>query len=170
MIAIPGFRTARLRLRGFASTDLDAYAAMCADPEVMQHLGTGDTIDRDGAWRQMALFLGHWALRGHGLWAVERRDDGRFIGRVGFLSPEGWPGVEIAWTLVRDAWGHGYAQEAATAAIGFGRDQLGLGPLISLVRPANAPSKRLAERLGAVDGGLIDFMGTPAHLYRHPDA
>jgi RimJ/RimL family protein N-acetyltransferase len=169
VIAIPGFRTARLRLRAFTEADLDAYAAMCADPEVMRYLGTGDTVDRDGAWRQMALFLGHWALRGHGLWAVERRDDGRFIGRVGFLSPEGWPGVELAWTLVRDAWGHGYAHEAASAALGFGRTQLGLGPLISMIRPANTPSKRLAERLGAVDAGVIDFMGGPAHLYRHPD-
>lgn len=170
MITVPGLRTARLRLRAFSDADLEAYAAICADPEVMRHVGNGATVDREGAWRQMALFLGHWALRGHGLWAVERRDEGRLIGRVGFLSPEGWPGVEIAWLLSRDAWGHGYAHEAASAAIGFGRDQLGLGPLISLVRPANAPSKKLAERLGATDTGLIDFMGAPAHLYRHPDA
>ncbi len=170
MIAIPGFRTARLRLRAFGEADLDAYAAMSADPEVMRHLGTGGTVDREASWRQMALFLGHWALRGHGLWAVERRDDGRFIGRVGFLSPEGWPGVEIAWTLAREAWGRGYAHEATTAAIGFGRDQLGLGPLISLIRPDNLRSHRLAQRLGAVDTGVIDFLGGQAHLYRHPDA
>lgn len=165
---IPQLGTARLRLRAFRQNDLDAYAAICADPEVMRHIGSGGPVGRDVAWRQMALFLGEWALHGHGMWALQRNSDGRLIGRVGFLQPEGWPGCELAWTLARDAWGQGYAQEAASAARAFGRDALGLQDLISLIRPDNERSIRLAGRLGATTQGPIDFMGGPALLYRHP--
>ena len=165
---IPQLGTARLRLRAFQQRDLDAYAAICADPEVMRHIGTGGPVGRDVAWRQMALFLGAWALHGHGMWALQRNSDGRLIGQVGLFQPEGWPGCELAWTLARDAWGQGYAHEAASAARAFGRDALGLHDLISLIRPDNTRSMRLAERLGATPHGHIDFMGSPALLYRHP--
>lgn len=160
--------TERLLLRDFRLADLDAYAAMCADEEVMRHIGAGGPVGRDVAWRHLALFLGEWQLHGHGMWAVERRRDGRLIGRVGFLDPEGWPGCELGWLLARDAWGQGYALEASKAALDWGRRELGLGDLISLIRPANERSKRLAERLGATDGGPIDFMGQTALVYRHP--
>jgi RimJ/RimL family protein N-acetyltransferase len=167
MSRIPQLRTARLNLRAFTLRDLDAYAAICADPEVMRFIGTGGPIGRDGAWRHLAMFLGEWALRGQGMWAVERRDTGELIGRVGFLQPEGWPGNEMAWTLARSAWGHGFASEAVSAAIAFGRDELGAGALISLIRPANERSIRLAERLGATNTGAINFLGSEALLFKH---
>ena len=63
----------------------------------------------------MALFIGHWALRGYGIWVVER--EGALIGRIGLWQPEGWPGLEVGWLLGRDAWGHGYATEAARASM-----------------------------------------------------
>jgi RimJ/RimL family protein N-acetyltransferase len=162
-----GLRTARLRLRPFREADLDAFAAMCADAEVMQHIGAGGPVERDVAWRQMAVFLGHWALRGYGMWALERSADGRLIGRVGYLNPEGWPGCELGWLLARDAWGQGYAFEAASAALAYGRDALGIGDVISLIRPANARSIALAERMGATNTGPIDFMGQQALVFRH---
>lgn len=165
---IPTLGTARLRLRPFRAADLDAYAAMCADPEVMRHIGAGGPVGRDVAWRQMALFLGEWALRGRGQWAIALREDDRLIGRAGFLQPEGWPGVELAWLLARDAWGHGYASEAARAALAWGRDATGLGECISLVRPDNQRSIAMALRLGAVDDGEIDFLGGRARRFRHP--
>ncbi len=164
---IPQIGTARLRLRAFTQKDLDAYAALCADEEVMRHIGSGGPVGRDVAWRQMALFMGEWALHGYGSWALQRASDGQFIGRVGFLHPEGWPGCELAWALARPAWGQGYAFEAASAAMAFGRDALGLQELISLIRPDNARSLRLAERLGATLQGPLDFMGASALLYRH---
>ncbi|ODV03924.1 MAG: GNAT family N-acetyltransferase [Rubrivivax sp. SCN 70-15] len=166
MIAI-AIGTPRLRLRSFRQDDLDAYAAMSADAEVMQSIGSGGPVGRDIAWRGMAMFLGHWALRGHGMWAVERRSDGRLIGRAGFHEPEGWPGCELGWLLARDAWGQGYAFEAAAAALACGRNELGLGEVISLIRPENARSIALARRLGAEDSGAIDFLGGTALRFVH---
>lgn len=188
MSAVPTLSTPRLRLRSFTLADLDAYAAMCADEEVMRHIGpvstlspgipigasspaaTGGALARDAAWRQLALFLGQWALLGYGTWAVELRAERRLIGRVGFLHPEGWPGNELAWLLARDAWGQGYAREAALAARSFGRDALGVGDLISLVRSDNLRSVRLAQTLGAVNSGAVEFLGGPALRFVHPAA
>jgi len=103
-----------------------------------------------GEWREtdFAPHAGHWALRGYGKWAVERRDSGEWIGRVGLWNPPDWPGVEVGWTLVRAAWGQGYATEAATAAIGWAWANLGCERLVSLIEPGNAASFRVAERLG----------------------
>jgi len=147
-IVIPHVDTPRLRLRAFELRDLDAYAAMCADEEVMRHIGSGGAVGRDVAWRHLALFLGSWALVGHGMWAVERRSDGVLIGRAGFLDPEGWPGCELGWLLARDAWGHGYAFEAAQAALVHGRRALGLRDLISLIRP----QQHALDRAGGAAG------------------
>jgi len=169
MFAIPTIETPRLSLRAFRLGDLDAYAAMCADEEVMRHIGSGGTVGRDMAWRHMALFLGSFALIGCGMWAIQRRSDGALIGRAGFLNPEGWPGCELGWLLAREAWGQGYAHEASRAALEFGRREQGLRELISLIRPDNRRSIALAERLGARANGAIDFMGSTALLYRHAD-
>lgn len=168
MTSIPSLSTARLRLRPFVEADLDAYAAMCADEEVMRYIGSGGAVGRDLAWRQMAMFLGHWALRGYGMWAVERRSDRRLIGRAGFLNPEGWPGNELGWLLERGAWGQGYALEAASAARSFGRDALGIGELISLIRAENTRSIALAGKMGAHNTGPVALMGAEALVFRHP--
>ncbi len=109
--------TERLVLRMFRESDLDSYAAMCGDPEVMRYLGDGHTLDRAESWRNMALVLGHWYLRGFGLWAVEERATGELVGRVGCWRPEGWPGLEIGWALRREFWRRGYATEAAQAVV-----------------------------------------------------
>jgi RimJ/RimL family protein N-acetyltransferase len=151
---IPSLSTQRLRLRAFREADHGPYAAMCADEDVMRHIGAGGPVDADVAWRQMALFLGAWALRGHGMWALEERDSKRLIGRVGFIDPPGWPGCELGWLLARD----------------YGRDALGLGDLISLIRPDNTRSIALALRLGATLGETIQFMEQACLVYRHPGA
>jgi len=141
---VPTLTTDRLVLRGWRDDDLDAYAAITADPEVMRFMG--HLNDRAQAWREIAMFVGHWELRGHGFWVVER--DGELIGRVGLWRPEGWPGLEVGWLLGRHAWGHGYATEAARASVEHARRELGAGRLISLIAADNVRSQRVAERLG----------------------
>jgi RimJ/RimL family protein N-acetyltransferase len=164
---IPELTTARLRLRAFRESDLDAYAAIMADPEVAQFLGAGAALSRDDAWRQMAMILGHWVLRGFGLWAVEELETGCLLGRIGCHYPEGFPGFEIGYTLGRSAWGRGYAREGAAAALAFARDVLHRSEIVSVIRPNNMRSIRVAESLGAVPAETVEFFGAPSVLYRY---
>lgn len=113
---IPTLETERLRLRPFRPDDCDAYAEMCSDPEVMRHL-TGAPLTRAESWRHLAFILGHWQLRGYGMWAVEEKGSGAFLGRIGFNHPEGWPGFELGWILLRRYWGRGFATEGTRAAL-----------------------------------------------------
>ena len=157
--------TERLRLRPFRDEDIDAYAAMSADPEVMRYLGDRSPLSRDDAWRQMAMFAGHWQLRGFGVWAVEERASGSFVGRVGLHYPEGWPDREVAWTLARPFWGRGFALEAARAALAHAFETLDWRRAISMVDPANHRSIRVAERLGERREGEITLRGHRLLLY-----
>jgi RimJ/RimL family protein N-acetyltransferase len=166
-IEIPELTTPRLLMRGFRDSDIDAYAEMMADPEVTRYIGDGNSLSRADAWRQMAMFAGHWVLRGYGIWVVEERATGTFLGRIGFWEPQGWPGFELAYTLARPFWGRGFAREAGAAALAYGRETLGKTDIISLIRPANVPSIRVAEALGARQETTIDLMGKPALLYRY---
>ena len=165
MIEIPRINTDRLLMRGFTADDFEAYAAMMGDAEVSRHLMDGRPLTRAEAWRQMAMFIGHWEIRGFGLWAVEERATGRFLGRIGCLQPEGFPAFEIAYTLTRSAWGRGYAREGAAAALDYARKTLKRKEIASIIRPANKASIRVAESLGAVAGETVEFFGTPSVLY-----
>lgn len=169
-VAIPELRTERLLLRGFRGDDFEPYAAMMADPEVTRFLADGRPLDRAEAWRQLAIFAGHWVLRGFGLWAVEEQATGRFIGRIGCFEPEGWPGFEIAYTLARPAWKRGYAREGAAAALAHARGTLGRTDVVSIIRPDNLASVRVATHLGAAQDGTVAFFGSPALVYRYPSA
>ena len=164
-MATATLETERLVLRMFRETDLDAYADMCADPEVMRYLGTGQCMSRAEAWRHMAMMAGHWQMRGYGMWAVQERSSDEMIGRIGCWFPESWPGQEIGWTLRRAYWGRGYATEAAHAAVRFAFDQLNWPRVISLIRPDNASSIRVAERLGERLDGQTQLQGFTVLVY-----
>ncbi len=157
--------TKRLLLRQFRDSDIDAYAAMCADPEVMRYLGARSVLSRSDAWRQMAMFAGHWQLRGFGMWAVEERASGSLVGRVGLHFPEGWPDRELAWTLARPYWGRGFALEAARAALAYAFGPLEWHRVISLIDPDNRRSIRLAERLGEQLEGEVTLRGYFLSVY-----
>ena len=157
--------TERLLLRPFRNADHRAYAAMCADPEVMRYLGTGVTQNPGEAWRAMASMLGHWELLGYGMFALEVKATGELAGRVGFLDPPGWPGFELGWVLGRAHWGHGYALEAARVCLDYAFGTLGRERVISLIRPANERSIRVAERLGERLAGEVDLLGGKALVY-----
>jgi [ribosomal protein S5]-alanine N-acetyltransferase len=159
-------QTARLELRPFDLADHADYARMTADPEVMQYMGMGKPNTSDMAWRSMAAMLGHWELLGYGLWALALRE-GPLVGHVGYIDVPGWPGFELAWMLGREHWGQGYAFEAAASALQIAQAQLGRDRIISLIRPANARSIRLAEKLGASREGSVELMGSSAELFVH---
>ncbi len=147
---IPRLETDRLLLRAFRQEDLDAWAAISADPETMRFLG-GPMI-RTNAWRAMATTLGHWVLKGYGMWAVERKSDGALIGRIGMLQPEGWTGLEIGWTLGRPYWGRGYATEAGAAAMRYAFLTQPVDRVVSNIDPDNVASQAVAKRLGEQKG------------------
>jgi RimJ/RimL family protein N-acetyltransferase len=156
--------TDRLLLRMWRLEDYEPYAKMCADPEIMRYLG-GKAFDRLEAWRHMAFLVGHWQLLGYGHWAVEEKATGAFVGRIGFLNPEGWPGFEIGWTLGRQFWGKGYATEGARRALQYAFNELDRDHVISLINPENRNSIRVAERLGEKLEGKTELLGHDALIY-----
>jgi RimJ/RimL family protein N-acetyltransferase len=170
MMGFPELTTERLRLRAFQEGDAPAYHAMLSDPEVSRFLGDGRPFGELEAWRQMAQILGHWVLRGFGLWAVEERSSGQLVGRIGHLEPRGWPGFELAYTIARPAWGQGYAREGARAALHHARTALGRTGIISIIRPDNLASIKVATALGASRSHSVEFFGAPSDIYRYPTA
>jgi RimJ/RimL family protein N-acetyltransferase len=111
------------------------------------------------------MMLGHWQLRGYGMWAVEDRATGGLIGRIGFYEPEGWPGMELGWMLAREHWGRGLATEGARAALQFAFATLQKPQVISLIRPENVASIRLAEKLGEQPWGRSRALGVETLVY-----
>jgi len=160
----PVIETERVLLRGWREEDLDPYAEMLASTEVTRFLG-GDPRSRDETWREIAMLIGHWELRGYGLWVVERKADGALLGRVGLWRPEGWPGLEVGWALAPHAQGAGYATEAAHASVQWAWKELGARELISVIDPANERSRRVAERLGMSLRREQTVNGRPAQIY-----
>jgi RimJ/RimL family protein N-acetyltransferase len=163
---MPTLQTERLTLRMLCESDLDAYADMCGDAETMRYIGDGQPLTRPLAWRNLAMMVGHWSLRGYGLWAAEERTSGVLVGRIGFWNPEGWPGFELGWMLRRAFWGRGFATEGARRALQLAFTELRQPHVISLIHPDNAASIRVAQRLGERPQGSIDLFGKPALLYR----
>ena len=157
--------TERLVLRQFRNSDHDAYAEICADPEVMRYLGTGVTLSHMDAWRSMAAILGHWRLLGYGMFAIELKETGELLGRAGFLDPPGWPGFEVGWVLGRRHWGKGYAVEAARPCVDYAFRVLERECVISLIRPDNHRSIKVAERLGERLTGEVELLGAKALVY-----
>jgi RimJ/RimL family protein N-acetyltransferase len=140
--------TPRLVLRTFREDDLPVYAALNADPEVYAWLG-GSPLSREDSDAIAAWAQGVFAAEGIGLLAVERQEDGEFLGMCGLHHQESYPDdVEVAWRLARRHWGRGYATEAAAAWLDRGFDRLGLDRVISITEPANERSLGVMRRLG----------------------
>jgi RimJ/RimL family protein N-acetyltransferase len=152
-------------LRPFRQSDLDAYARICSDREVMRYIGAGNPLSREEAWRSMALILGHWQLRGYGLWAAEDKESGELLGRIGLNNPEGWPALEVGWLIERSRWGEGLAPEGATAAIQFAFNQLGVSHISSVIQPLNHASIRVAEKLGMTPERTVLLNGIEVVIY-----
>jgi RimJ/RimL family protein N-acetyltransferase len=142
--------TPRLRLRQWQDADLAPFAALNADPEVMHHMPR--CLERSESDTLAGRYRARIDERGWDLWALERRDEGRFIGALGlavvtFPAPF-TPCVEIAWRLARSQWGQGLATEAALAVLRFGFETLALTEVLAFTVPENRRSRAVMERLG----------------------
>lgn len=160
--------TERLLMRQWRDSDLDAFAEMMADPEVTRYLTGVGPLDRHGAWRSLAAFVGHGVLRGYTHWVLELRDTGEFVGRAGPWRPDRWPALEIGWAIAPRHQGRGYATEAGRVAQRIAWTHLAPDRLISLVRPGNEPSIGVVRKLGGELSETIDFMGAPTLVFDYP--
>jgi len=157
--------TERLILRMYHLDDFEDHFKLCADPDVMRYLIGGKPMSRFEAWRHMAFLVGHWELLGYGYFAAEEKATGRFVGRIGFTNPEGWPGFEIGWTIAPEFQGRGFATEGGKFLLQYAFNEMGRDHVISVIHPDNKPSIRVAERLGEKLEGSTEVGGMPALIY-----
>lgn len=175
-VPVPVPVPARLTLRDWRESDREPFAALNADPRVMEHFPS--TLDRVSSDALAARLETRLRAQGWGLWAVDL--DGEFIGFTGLARPSFeapfMPAVEIGWRLAPHAWGHGYATEAAIAAAAYAFEVLGLDELVSFTTVRNMTSRRVMERIGMTHDERDDFdhpnlVGHPQQrhvLYRLP--
>ena len=152
-------QTDRLCLRRWLPSDRVPFAALNADPQVMEHFPA--PLSRQESDRLALRIEAHFDRHGFGLWAVEILNVAPFAGFVG-LSVPGFdahftPSVEVGWRLARQFWGHGFATEGARAALTFGFQTMALDEIVSFTVPGNVRSRRVMERLGMVHDPADDF-------------
>jgi len=163
----PVIETERLILRPWRGTDIEPNTAMLADPL------SGRFITADGkpitdafvGWRNAAIMSGHWVLHGVGMFAVEEKSTGTFVGRVGPWFPPGWPAFEVGWGIASEFRGKGYALEAARAAIEWSFATFETDEIIYCIDRENAASQAVARRLGAEKGREFDLFGHAADIW-----
>ncbi|PKQ16405.1 MAG: GNAT family N-acetyltransferase [Actinobacteria bacterium HGW-Actinobacteria-7] len=153
------FRTERLLLRRWGPGDREAFSVMNSDPRVMEFLPA--LLSREQSDVLADRFEAHFDREGFGPWAVEVVGGPEFVGFVGLLTvsfeAHFTPAVEIGWRLASEQWGHGYATEAASAALVYGFDSLGLDEIVAFTVPANLRSQAVMERIGMVRDEAGDF-------------
>ena len=163
----PLIETARLKLRPWRGADIAPNSAMLSDP------GTARFIAADGkpvttelaGWRNAAVMSGHWALHGFGMFVVEEKSSGHFVGRVGPWFPPGWPGFEVGWGIASGFRGKGYAVEAARASIDWSFATFDLDRIVHCIDQENTASQAVARRLGAEKGHAFDLFGQVADVW-----
>jgi RimJ/RimL family protein N-acetyltransferase len=155
-------------LRAWREADRGPFAAINADPEVMEHFP--GVMSREASDALVDRIQQHWAELGWGLWAVEVPGVAPFIGFVGIgrQNAPGWPVVEVGWRLARAHWGHGYATEGAERALAFGFGALDLDEIVSFTVPQNTPSRAVMERIGLHRDPADDFDHPRVDRVRYP--
>ena len=171
MTRCPTLFTERLLLRPFVETDTEPYTELLQTPEVRASLHLPDDIGPADAWRQIAMWLGMWELRGTGQWAVVERSSGQFVGRAGLHWPPlpDWPGVEVGWALHPRSWGNGYATEAGRASVDYSFNVLRRDQVFSLILPENVRSAAVARRIGFTlfeTRVVSHFPSAPTNIWR----
>ena len=157
--------TERLVLRPFVMEDLDGIHAVLGDPEIMRYYPAPFTREQSRRWIEWNL--GHYRDHGHGLWVLESKESGEVVGDCGLIpqTVDGRRETEVGWHVRRDQQRQGLATEAARECIRYGFEDLGRTRLISLIRPENVPSRRVAEKLGMEVEKVV--MHGSAHPMRH---
>jgi [ribosomal protein S5]-alanine N-acetyltransferase len=157
--------TPRLILREFTADDVDALALVVSDPETMKHYPA--PMDRAGVEAWIARNMRRYVEHGHGLWAMVLKSTGEMIGDCGLTvqDVDGKNEIEIGYHVRRDHWGQGLATEAARACRDFGFARLPVERLVSIIRPENLPSRRVAEKNGMVLWKEIIKAGLPQVVY-----
>ena len=145
-LTIPTLQTERLVLRAPAEADFETYRVFFADEVASREYG--GPMSATEAWRKLARDLGHWALRGYGMWTIAHKETGDTVGGCGIVWPEGWPRSELTWWIVPAHRRNGFALEASRAAILFAYDTLHWSHVETHMDDSNAPARRLAEKLG----------------------
>jgi RimJ/RimL family protein N-acetyltransferase len=157
-------RTDRLLMRRWLDSDREPFAALNADPQTMVFFP--QTLDREASDKLVDLIEERFDQQGYGLWALEVAGTGEFIGFTGLNPmPDGVPGaggLEVGWRLDRHAWHHGYATEAARAALGVAFDGVGLEEIWSITAVLNEPSQAVMRRIGLTEVARFDHPRVPA--------
>jgi RimJ/RimL family protein N-acetyltransferase len=165
-VEMKSVETERLKLRQWKESDFSNFAHYYADEDNARYVGGQKNPEQ--AWRHMALQIGHWELKGFGYWAVDEKETNDFVGCVGLWQSPGWPELELGYWLMKEHQGKGYALEACLRCIDYAREVLNASSLVSYIDPGNAPSIRLAKRLGAVYEETIELLSYGPHcVFRH---
>ena len=139
--------TSRLILRPPRIEDLDVWTQMMTDEPTARFIG--GVTPRSLCWRQIMTMIGAWHSEGFAMFSVIEKESGRWVGRLGPWQPDGWPGTEVGWAILRECWGRGYAVEGAAASMDWAFDTLGWSTVIHSIVPENVPSQRVAQKLGS---------------------
>lgn len=167
-VKVPTLSTDRIILRAFREDDAPALAKVHNNAEVMRFISpTGEAEPSlRKAWEYMVLTMGHWLFKGYGKWALIDAKTDELIGRVGYFDgPYEWPGLELGWTIGRDAWGKGFASEAAALALDWGFKTLNTNEIISAIHPDNERSARVADRIGEKFVRMGTIHGGPCRIF-----
>lgn len=159
--------TERLLLRRWRDADVAPNTEMLADPDSARFI-TPDgkpVVDAFVGWRNAAIMAGHWALHGFGLFVVEEKQTGRYVGRVGPWFPVGWPGLEVGWGITKGFRGKGYAVEAATASLDWTFATFEIDKIVHIIRPENVASQNVARRLGATIERQVELFDHVSDLW-----
>jgi RimJ/RimL family protein N-acetyltransferase len=157
--------TARLRLREFVPEDADALEAILGDPVAMQYYPA--PFDRKAVECWIEKNMGRYQRDGYGLWAMLLKQSGELIGDCGCIlqEVEGRNEVEVGYHVRRVFWGNGYVTEAARACMDYAFSRRGVERVISMVRPENVQSRRVAEKNGLICEKIVFWRGYDHCIY-----
>jgi len=172
-VTVPTLDTERLRLRSYRPNDLDACAAMFSHPDFTRYVAS-QAIPREEVWARILRYIGHWAVFGFGVWAIEEKATGQFAGEVGFsqlerdIVPPFGESPEAGWGLAPWSHGKGFAKEATAAIHRWWDAEFASRRTVCIIRPANVASVHIAETCGYRELHRVPFRGAPIIVFERP--